>query len=288
MGESMRIVGPDGERSPDVAVALTFEGRVYRVGVVRVTPARATEWLAKHGPNRTLQPKTMKRYARLMGLGEWVLNGEPIVFDSRDRLINGQHRLQAAIESGHAFTTFVVWGVDGDAIESMDKGRKRTTRDDLVIHGEVYTRTLAAAGAHYIRMDLGDVGSPITVESSDVRSLIDREPHIRESCITGLAANHLMPDAWAAALHHALWNRDPGKSDEFFKRLIDGAGLERGDPIFELREKLIKSRHAKGNPKAIREGFAITIKAFNHWRKGKKVTKSAMRLRPDEEFPEID
>lgn len=52
--------------------------------------------------NRTLRPKSLEKYTRLITSGRWVMNGECVVMDERGVLINGHHRLEALLRAAAA------------------------------------------------------------------------------------------------------------------------------------------------------------------------------------------
>ena len=62
--------------------------------VLLVTPAMARAWLAARHPNRRILAKRVDELAALMRQDAWHLNGEPLIFDADDILLDGQHRLR--------------------------------------------------------------------------------------------------------------------------------------------------------------------------------------------------
>lgn len=61
---------------------------------------------------RKFSPKCMSRYSKMMRNGEWGISDSKIQFDSKGRLINGQHRLAAAIDAGYTLEATVEFGVE--------------------------------------------------------------------------------------------------------------------------------------------------------------------------------
>ena len=92
----------------------------------KITPAKAKEYLEHNTDNyRVLSPRRVQTYAEDMRNGLWQANGEPIVFDNAGTLKNGQHRLNAIIESGATVSILVVRGVD-KSVDIFDCGGGRT------------------------------------------------------------------------------------------------------------------------------------------------------------------
>ena len=90
--------------------------------VMLITPAIARFYLTRNLKNRPLRERHVKKLAHLMAAGKWVLNGEPIQFDTQGRLLNGQHRLNAIILSNKSVYMLVVEGVsDPNAFATIDQ-----------------------------------------------------------------------------------------------------------------------------------------------------------------------
>lgn len=94
------------------------------IELVEVTPQMAQEWLATNAKNnRDLSKVTVKRYANDMVKGQWMVTGEAIKFDRTGRLIDGQHRLQALIESKvPRLQMCVVRNLDAETMPSRSPG----------------------------------------------------------------------------------------------------------------------------------------------------------------------
>ena len=83
---------------------LTFKVPKTRAKLMQgeVTPDLAQVFLATQVENRRLKGSTVEAYARNLQRGDFPYNpSAPLMFDTQGRLFDGQHRLQAVIESGH-------------------------------------------------------------------------------------------------------------------------------------------------------------------------------------------
>lgn len=97
--------------------------------VEAISPNTAMAYLKNAGKNRKLSEKKVQDYAKQMTDGEWVLNGEPIIFGKSGNLIDGQHRLRAVIYANARVQMLVVRGVNDEYFDSIDSGKSRTLRD---------------------------------------------------------------------------------------------------------------------------------------------------------------
>lgn len=104
--------------------------------IERITPQSAKHYLTKANPNnRNISQAVVVNYSREMKNGNWLLNGEPITFDSEGVLQNGHHRLAAIAQSGVTITCLVVRGTDPDSFYTYDSGKVRSHGDVLKMHG---------------------------------------------------------------------------------------------------------------------------------------------------------
>lgn len=71
-----------------------------RAVIEDITPEKAMHLLQKNSHNRNLRAGVVKKYATDMRLGKWELSTDGITINKDGELVNGQHRLNAVIESG--------------------------------------------------------------------------------------------------------------------------------------------------------------------------------------------
>lgn len=99
-----------------------------------VTPEMAAQILdASNRGNRKLRPGVVSKYAAMMKNGDWKLSPEPIVLSATNRLLNGQHRLSAVVQSGQPCNFFVIRGVADETFSVLDRGAGRNVADALGI-----------------------------------------------------------------------------------------------------------------------------------------------------------
>jgi hypothetical protein len=82
-----------------------------------------------------------------MRRGEWADNGETVKVGTDGRILDGQHRLRAIVDSGCTVPMTVVFGVNPGAFKTIDVGRSRTAGNLLAMKGHGDGRTLAATAA---------------------------------------------------------------------------------------------------------------------------------------------
>ena len=99
--------------------------------VMPISPKRAKEWLEKNTVNRPLRNWWVKELASRMQKGQWKLSPEPIVFSRDGRMLDGQHRSWAIIESGMTVMMSVAIVEDDSVFDVLDQGVTRSNSDIL-------------------------------------------------------------------------------------------------------------------------------------------------------------
>lgn len=94
-----------------------------------ISPDKAAELMARNENNRSIKQIKIDQYARDMMDGAWNPDASDIKFDRDGKLIDGQNRLLACIQSDTPFPTLVRTGLDPVAFNFIDTGAVRTTGD---------------------------------------------------------------------------------------------------------------------------------------------------------------
>lgn len=267
-----------------------------------ITPQRARELLASNLHNRNLSKTRVHYYAEIMKRGEWDgKNGESIKIAEDGTLVDGQHRLAAVVESGVPVVMMVVYNVSIESQETLDQGRARTLSDMLKMRGYRNTIFLASVTRALVRWDsyspesafrsFGASGA-YTVTNGECFDFIEAHgKQIYESmCNSTVAARTLRVRPMIfGTLYYKLSEAAPDYVDEFFSLLASGDGLHDGDPIYMLRQYLLRIAIKPNVTASAVWVAAITIKSWNAWLEGREVRqlKYAMRGNNPESFPVI-
>lgn len=241
------------------------------VQVMDITPEMAKKWLKKNTCNRPLRWKWVLFLAEQQSNGRWKVNGDAIRFSHDGRLIDGQHRLYAIIESGVTIRSYVITGLDFEVFDTVDGGSKRTGGDILSILGEKNATTLAGALMYLKKYLSGSMTISTSMSPVEMEELLNENPDIRDSvkhCVkyrTKMFSTSLM-----SALHYVFSYYDQEEADRFAEKLSTGVGLESGDPVYVLRERLMQNLISKSKLPGGVVG-ALMIRAWNATRDGKKV-----------------
>ena len=238
--------------------------------------------LENNAGNRPLNMNHVKVLAREMSGGRWKVNGDTICLNS-DRLIDGQHRLSAVIESGVTIETLVVEGLPSDVFDTKDVGKRRSAGDTLAVRGEIDGKNLAAALVVIDRYMTGRVNCVVRYTNTEIEELLEKYPEARRSVRVCHKSKKLVPPSTLSGCHYLFARKDEEAADEFVRALRTGIGLEEGEPVYILRERLMQNSIAKAK---LSQPYvmAIIIKAWNHHRAGTKVR--FLRYREEGDHPE--
>lgn len=228
--------------------------------VTLITPEIAKSWLALNKHNRPLNATTVKTYAGAMRRGEWVLNGEPIIFSTEGRLLSGQHRLHACIASGASFHSLVVRGIKPTAFSTMDQTRRRTAADVLAIQG-VHNYVAAATAARAILIITLSAAESWNITNTLIDECVKQHPALQHWTASYTPRKKLFPASFlgVVTLMDELHGRDT--TQQFFDQCVEGVGLEKYSPALTLRERFIgRARGVQFSPAM---AIAFFIKAAN-------------------------
>lgn len=265
--------------------------------LVNITPKIADEFLDVNTEGqRNLNGDVVERYIDDMSSNNWMFSGAPILFDKQGKLIDGQHRLNAIVDSQTTQLCLVVAGLDPDVMKAVDLGRKRTYASFLAMNLD---RPNAGAQASIIRAAwhwdeaeaYGDRGtSRIPVPSALIHSTptiaqmeATRKAIEAELGITFTAAAQQAQRAYQQlpkitntvwGLAYVLMTRfNVDLREGFFNELLFEPQSPAADyPINTLRNRLGR---VTGRLKRT-EQIHLVFKTFNFWREGKLTQTMAM------------
>lgn len=262
---------------------------------VTITPAMARELLRLNTRNRALKDKNKAKKVRDMRAGAWDVNGDAVKisrpFDSSGRVLvlDGQHRLEACVEAGVPFRTFLITGLDPDTQATMDSHTPRSVKDMLDIKGEQYTTILSAVLRRVWYWDHGDrrFSANTTPTHRELDALLKERPGLVRSAEIASRVyqtfRSITPTNVGTA-HHLCSRVDEGDAAEFFAILGTGAKIDVGHPVHALRQRTYLDGERSKNVEPYQQ-LAYIIHAWNKYRDGKEL-RAFKPLEPNKPMPE--
>ena len=242
---------------------------------VIISPEVAENWLRFNTKNRKINPEYANQMANKISRGLWQFNGEPIIFNTDGGINDGQHRLTGCVKSGKPIETVVAWGASPDAIVTVDRGKKRSLRDNLTILRDETDNTLASVLNSCVEWFVkGEqsgraVKRSSRVEFEDAIEYLDAHPEVKNF------DHYKTPTARKIAVISVIWfahyvcaQIDADDADYFFDHLMSGRQGENplDETIFVLRETLMSRREDIKGEKDTQ--LALIFTAWNKFRDG--------------------
>jgi hypothetical protein len=264
---------------------------------VLITPVMANEMLGKNADNqRKVNKARVEKYAIEMRNGMWLYNGESIIVTENGRLIDGQHRLLAVLESNVSIEVSLVDDVpdDQDGVDTFltINSENRSNADALHISGmKIESSKIAKLVSLVQTFNFGKLRSkpsglkfsnPAIVEmakgygETNARVIIDRASTLQKR-FPLLSLNYWL------LLVHIFDKNQTGKT--FLEELSLGRADEEGSPISAL-VKHLRTYDGKGGSSAITKIKWIAIfKAYKFYESGKEVHSIRVNVGMPFEYP---
>ena len=249
---------------------------LVKTSIERITPEKAEEMLAANVRNRRPKKTTV---AKAIQRGEWVLNGETIVFSSDGVLIDGQNRLMAIAASGTPCDVVVVRGVERSAQLTIDVGAKRRLSDYLEMDGYKAARNVAAIGTALLMADKHGIDSHYVTKNNytfTINELYDFTTSAYETRIapilnqtTGVARLYKLRVALFAPLFDVFRRIDYDSFDEFASQMK--CVTVQCQPVQKLSHLLMLNRDDRKGSLATRTIAAYTVKVWNAYMQGEEL-----------------
>lgn len=265
--------------------------------IVKVTPETAREWLKKNLDNRPITQSHVKLLASQMASGEWKQTGETIQFSQSDRLIDGQHRLEAIVQSGTTHHLLVVWGVPDESQPAIDTGKTRSAGDVLSMNNIANHTITAAMIKNFLRYksDITSYGGDKRLYHTNQKVLSTYQQdsdRYKESALYSQklykTSGGLLPASVIGGFMLLFMERSTGGKfapvQRFFDSLLLGKGRDLESTSYVLYKKLL---HAKANRQRIsqRELYGMMVKTWNSEIEGRYI--QHLNMKATEEMPKI-
>lgn len=233
-----------------------------------ITPEVAVELLGGNIGNRAPKVRRQSQLTRDIVADKFVPNGETIIV-GKTRLLDGQNRLYACIKAGVPIVSLVVRGMDDDAFDSLDQGTPRSVVDKLrQIDGVISPTNAAAMLAILWRFDTEKFrtafGWQASITVSEAVETLGRHPDAMDAMSgIGVSARRSgFPVAAVTAMYLKCRESDTELAEDFFGRLVSGAGIEADEPVFRLRKRFLQNRTTKAKLSPM-DQCVLIAKAWN-------------------------
>lgn len=278
-----------------------------KVSIEVITPERAQELLKLNLNNRKINHDDLRKNMHAMANRRWLNDGNPIRISWDNVLLDGQHRLLAAVDTATSIESVMVTGLDPACSATIDGGKPRTATDAATISGIAAPGRKSAFARRVLLWESPKgIGSNASFTNSQIVDwLMDHVTEVNEMY------SHARPSIQATKMRQGstydllFWlfcKVSPEKAIGFFEELASGVDRPEGSPFISLEKAIhrkVKTLEPRANgvmvervvdatasngPGRVRL-VSLVIKAWNMWISGEKSTPNAM-VQPAE-IPEI-
>jgi hypothetical protein len=270
---------PGHQASTPTRPALVAGHSLMQVEVCTITPEKAAELLKANTANRPLKQLHIAFFENQLRRGEMQLTHQGIAISVSGRLLDGQHRLTAIVNTGIEARLLVATGLPDSSFAVLDTGTARTAADVFSIDNVHHASCLATG----IRLYLFYKEIP-SVMWSGKSSKIASTTVIRQKYFldpegwqwSAKLASHsfvprlLTPGPTAAFIY--LASRDSAYSRDYLTDFLyqtkEGIDLPYGSPILAYRKTTF---NGLVNGKVQQSRLADLIKLFNAYTTGQNL-----------------
>lgn len=248
------------------------------VAIETITPDKASLML-KHsvGNFRKIDRNRVAKYAAEMTAKKWMFNGETIKLNG-ECVIDGQHRLAAIVKSGETIECVVIRNLDKMTGVTIDCGKGRTLSDWVKYRGIKNAVSVTSMARNIVLYNAGrwgsqSVSSGYTKDSEIIEyieasnELLQAAHHMADPCAPIIPRSFL-----GALLVIACGGKAPSENAMckwFCDALHSGSGLNDGEPVLVLRNKMICVEKSRRESLFLQK-MVLTL-AWNKTVKGERV-----------------
>lgn len=220
-----------------------------KVHIETITPERATELLGHNTSNRAANPRHIETLAKEMREGRFMTTGQTIQIADNGRLLDGQHRLLALVKAEFTCSFVVVSDLPESIFSAIDRGRRRTSGDVLGIAGYSQSNNRAALIVALLNYEGNRPVSAVAQGGGlswapelvmEYAATHDLERALSDGKRYSTAGPFLTRTHWAF-LSELLHRLDADTAPDFLQQLASGTGLEKGDVVLFVRNRIINA-----------------------------------------------
>lgn len=238
--------------------------------IVSVSPELAEHILSKNDGNRNKVENNVIKIATDIESGLWELNGETIIISDDGLLNDGQHRLQAVVLADRPVQMLLFFGAARKSRFTVDMGAARTCGHLMSMDG-VTDATVVAASSKLLLLYLRGAytnADHIAGTKQEVRAFFEQNRESIERAHAAVAYSQFGKAGgrtYLIAGYAILFDKNQAACEEFFGKLLDGAGLQKGCAILQARNHFLSASKERLHAW---EKLELLLRYWNAWRRG--------------------
>lgn len=217
-----------------------------KADIVLIDPDFAQELLKRNTMNRKISMAHVKNITHDMENSDFNFNGDAIRVSTDGVLLDGQQRLTSIISSGKTIPTVFVRGLDKEAMDTIDSGRKRKHSDRLAIRGISNASAVSAVLSNLVRLGKRYEGWGV-ITHKQLDNVLELHPRVIDSVSVTRKAFRNIENILAAIHYIGVYNNDAETANAFVQVFRDGQSTYDGDAAVFARNYMIDDM-GKQNP----------------------------------------
>jgi len=226
-----------------------------------ITPEVAEELLKQNGHNRKQTKSNIKVIEKALVNEEWQVSGQTIIIASNGQLMDGQHRLQAVVNTGIPMYHLVCRGVASSVFTVIDTGKVRTGSDTLSIDGSGNSVKVASVIKMFNAYKLSSLKSLPKMSNTEILKEYTANQVMYDNALDDgklyLTANMLNDVQWATL---SLAMSTVIKGEEYLNKLVKGDFPKVADAIRIARKQGASHANSTRTWVAVFAGYGYFIK----------------------------
>lgn len=261
---------------------------------VRVTTAIARKFLSNAQQNRVVKKKNLSKLVDNINRGLWDSeNGQTIKIDKTGKLIDGQHRLQAIIDSKKTVDVYVAFNCSSKAMNNVDTGANRTLGDVLKMNGIKYFTIIGSVIQSESVFRLGQPQRHLSkhTEISSYQHILniaqENKEYLEFVCqkAVGISKKYpIFPMGFYAKMYNVMFKIDKTVCNTFFEELT--SPTTNLVPLQVLKKVMLEDAAKSLRKLTTSEKEALFIKTWNNYVDG--IDNKILKWSPSQEsFPKL-
>lgn len=249
--------------------------------IEKINKELALKYLESNKNNRKIVRSNVEFIKNEINNDRFMMNGQPIIFDDKGFLLDGQHRLVAISETDKEVDILVIRGISSDSFKTIDTGRVRKSSDVLSIEGVSYSTTIASATNRILKKfdqtrAISKTGAVKNSNSEILKFYKDNKEELDSYALFthNLYATEIkiIPPAVTTAMLFLLSREDKNKARSFIREIYTGKKETDDESALTLRKRLINNKidNTKQSDTILRNLF---LSAFRGYCQGKNLSK---------------
>lgn len=239
-------------------------------GTYTITPRQAESWLERNPEhNRTMSQSKVAAFELAMREGRFRLTHQGIAFDKNGRLLDGQKRLQAIVNTGLPQRMRIFINEDPDNFAFIDTGQGRTAQQFV---GGSYKVIRSSAARILLQAEFETFGGVAVPMELVLTMAEDWEPELSEYApiVKRVSRETPMPPSVLLAVVVQLSpdrNEYGGSLDDFIELFFHGTGQK--NPVGTLLRRAQRDHAVWSGGSAHHMPYRCIVAAWNAYVEGK-------------------